>query len=97
MLAQDDNHTHCTAQIEREGYRDIMKKLRNILPLVLLILYLGVYEGKVALMRGGHSTPVQVYPRDAALYPAKERQALKDGIPIRDQTHLNDLLRHYLS
>ncbi|MBQ3000467.1 MAG: hypothetical protein IJD63_01825 [Oscillospiraceae bacterium] len=74
-----------------------MKKFRHILPILLLILYLGVYEGKVALLRGGHSVPVQIYSHDASLYPPEARQALEEGIPIRNQRHLDALLETYLS
>ncbi|MBE6943044.1 MAG: hypothetical protein E7453_02105 [Ruminococcaceae bacterium] len=74
-----------------------MKNFRNIFPLLLLILYLGVYDGKVALLRGGHSVPVQVYPRDAESYPPDARQALEQGIRIRSQQHLQDILAFFLS
>ena len=74
-----------------------MKRFRNILPIALLILYLGVYDGKVSLLRGGHSVPVQIYDRDASLYPPEARKALQDGIPIRSQQHLNTLLETFLS
>ena len=67
------------------------------MPLLLLILYLGVYDGKVSLLRGGHSVPVQVYERDAALYPPEVRQALEDGIPVRSPQHLRSLLETFLS
>ncbi|MBE6926435.1 MAG: hypothetical protein E7461_06285 [Ruminococcaceae bacterium] len=74
-----------------------MKNLRNILLILLLILYLGVYDGKVALLRGGHRVPVQVYEHDASLYPPEAQRVLEDGIPIRNQRHLNELLEAYLS
>ncbi len=74
-----------------------MKFFRRIFPILVLILYLGVYDGKVALLRGGHTVPVQIYMHDAALYPPKEREALENGIPIRNQRHLNELLETYLS
>ena len=76
---------------------DKMKRFRNILPILLLILYLGVYDGKVALLRGGHRVPVQIYGHDATLYPPEAREALENGIPIRNQRHLNELLERYLS
>ena len=74
-----------------------MKTLRNFLPILLFILYLGVYDGKVALMRGGHSIPVQIYDRDASLYPQDAQKALADGIPIRSQRQLEQLLESFLS
>ncbi len=74
-----------------------MKMNRILLPVLALILYLGVYEGKVALYRQGHKTPVQVYPVSADFFPKEDQQALQAGIPIENQRQLSRLLEAYLS
>ncbi len=74
-----------------------MKYIRMLIPILVLALYLGIYEGKVALFRQGHKVPVQVYEVSADSFPQKERAALQAGIPIEDRKQLAKLLEAYLS
>ena len=74
-----------------------MKFFRMLLPVLVLSLYLGVHDGKLALFREGHSVPVQVYPNLISTYPLKDQNALKAGIPITSKRQLAELLEAYLS
>ena len=74
-----------------------MKFFRNILPILALTLYLGIFDGKIALFRKDYSVPVQVFPFPVSAFPLQDQAALETGIPIRDQEHLSELLEAYLS
>lgn len=74
-----------------------MKMKRILLPVLALVLYLGVYEGKVALYRQGHKTPVQVFAVPVSVFPREDQLALDAGIPIENQKQLTRLLEAYLS
>ena len=74
-----------------------MKFLKRLLPFLVLSLYLGVYNGNLALMREGSDSPVQVYRYSVSMYPEADRQELERGIPIRNERHLAELLEAYLS
>ena len=74
-----------------------MKFYRMILPILVLSLYLGIHNGKLALFREGYAEPLQVYPRSVADYPKKDQLALGAGIPITSKQQLRELLEAYLS
>jgi len=74
-----------------------MKFSRMLLPALVLSLYLGIHDGKLALFREGHLTPVQVYSRSVSTYPQKDQNALRAGIPIKSKRQLAELLEAYLS
>ena len=74
-----------------------MGMLRKILPVMALLLYLGIHDGRLALFRQGHRVPVQVYATAISSYPLKDQQALAAGIPIKNNRHLAKLLEAYLS
>ena len=73
-----------------------MKIFRRILPMIVLLLYLGVHDGHLALFRQGHQVPVQVYSTGVSLFPKEDQQALTAGIPIKNTKHLSELLEAYL-
>ena len=74
-----------------------MKFFRTLLPALALTLYLGSYNGNLALFRKGCETPVQVYPYPVCIYPSEDQKALKAGIPIKSNEELTALLETYLS
>ena len=74
-----------------------MKLLKTILPILMLSLYLGISNGKLALFRKGSAYPLQVYDHSVAAYPSAEQKALLEGIPIENDAHLASLLEDFLS
>ena len=64
---------------------------------VLMSFYLGIHGGQLALLEPGNPLPVEIFPIAAEMLPAADRQALADGIRIRDKLHLAQLLEDYLS
>lgn len=74
-----------------------MKKCNRFFLILLLAGYLGVYEGYLALWKNGSSVPDQVFPRPASIYPEKDYQELKKGIPYLSQESLTRLMEDFLS
>ena len=65
--------------------------------LILLILYLGIHEGRVALLQSGTPEPVEIFSQMVTMLPEFDQQALRDGIPIRSRDHLTRLMEDFLS
>ena len=66
---------------------------------VLLAFYviLGSWEGYVALFEKGSDEPRQIFPCPVASLPLLDQQALEEGIIVRNETQLQQLLEDYLS
>lgn len=64
---------------------------------VLLSLYLGLCNGRIALWDSEQPKPLHTFPYRAALYPEMDRKALEQGIPISDKESITKLLEDYLS
>lgn len=62
-----------------------------------LQLILGSYKGYVALYDKGSSEPRQIYPYKIIALPEQDQHSLAEGIPIRNEKHLQQLLEDYLS
>lgn len=65
--------------------------------LLLLVGYLGLYNGNLALWRENCSVPDQVLPYRVEMYPEADQLALKKGIPYHSEEELNRLLEDFLS
>lgn len=64
---------------------------------ILLIGYLGLYNGRLALFQDNRDLPEQVLPYCVQTFPEADQHALKNGIPFRNETELNQLLEDFLS
>lgn len=62
--------------------------------LFLLIGYLGLHNGQLAIYRNGLAEPL---PYRAELFSQFDQDALKKGIPFHSETQLNSLLEDFLS
>lgn len=65
--------------------------------LLALYLVLGCWKGYVALFDKGAAEPRQIFPTPVEALPEADRQALEEGIVIRNDRDLNQLLEDYLS
>ena len=65
--------------------------------LLALYLVLGTWKGYVALFDAGQTEPLQFFPTPLAALPEADRAALEEGIIIRNDTQLQQLLEDYLS
>lgn len=65
--------------------------------LILLMGYLGLHNGYLALFEDGSSEPSLILPYKAELYPQADQEALKQGIPYETQEELTRLLEDFLS
>lgn len=64
---------------------------------LLLFLVLGSFKGYVALFDEGAQEPKQIFPYQVAALPPADQAALEEGIVIRNDTQLSQLLEDYLS
>ena len=64
---------------------------------VVLCLYLGIFNGQLALYEAGTEQPTQILPYKVSTYPKIDQTALKYGIPIKSAEHLKQLLEDFLA
>ncbi len=70
---------------------------RYLSVLLALYLVLGTWKGYIALFQGGQSEPRQIFPVQASTLPDADQEALENGIVIRSEKKLQQLLEDYLS
>ena len=74
-----------------------MIRQRLFSTLLALTLVLGTWKGYVALFEAGQAEPRQIFPTTAASLPEQDRLALEEGITIRNEMQLQQLLEDLLS
>jgi len=74
-----------------------MRKYRNLMIMLTLWAYLGIYEGYLALWKEPSGKPDRVFPYSASLFPEEDRKALEKGIHFSSQQELAQLIQDYLS
>ena len=74
-----------------------MIKQRHLTSLLALYLVLGSWKGYVALFRGNDEEPWQIFPTAVAVLPEADRTKLEEGIIIRSDAALQEILEDYLS
>ena len=72
-----------------------MKRLFSLL--LMLYMVLGSWKGHIALFREDEKEPWQIFPNKVEFLPQADQQALEEGIVVRNQRDLNQLLEDYLS
>lgn len=65
--------------------------------LLLLLVYLGIYGGKLSLLDDTRNKPLKVFPYESELYPYADQEALRHGIPITSDLEFVRLLEDYFS
>lgn len=70
---------------------------KYVFQILLMTMLLGIHDGYLAIYDSASSSPRQVLPYRAALYPNADQQALAEGIPFRSQQELSRLLEDFLS
>ena len=74
-----------------------MIKQRTLSLLLMLYLVLGTWKGYVALFQQGKTEPRQIFPTLVSSLPPEDQNALAEGIIIRSDQKLQQLLEDYLS
>ena len=74
-----------------------MKKRILFSALLALYVVIGTWKGYVALFDQGAAEPKQIFPCPVAALPESDQQALKNGIVVRNQRDLQQLLEDYLT
>ena len=62
-----------------------------------LYVVIGTWKGYVALFDQGAEEPKQIFPCPVTALPEKDQEALKNGIIVRNQRDLQQLLEDFLS
>ena len=70
---------------------------RYLSALLALYVILGSWKGYVAIFEKGHAEPRQIFPTAVDSLPPVDQAALEQGIIVRNQRDLNQLLEDYLS
>lgn len=72
-----------------------VKKLLSAM--LLLYVVLGTWKGYIALFDAGREEPRQIFPYQVSSLPPADQQALEEGIVVRNDRDLQQLLEDYLS
>ena len=70
---------------------------KSISLVIALYLVLGTWKGYIALFEGDSSEPRQIYPNQVFSLPPCDQKALEEGIIIRSEEKLQQLLEDFLS
>ena len=65
--------------------------------LLALYVILGSWKGYIAIFEKGSTEPRQIFPVQVTALPPADQAALEEGIIVRNQRDLNQLLEDYLS
>jgi len=74
----------------------IMKRIRATIFLPLWLI-LGCWNEHIALFQENNPTPISIFPYRVEAFPLPDQSALKTGIPIANDEHLQRLLQDFLS
>ena len=74
-----------------------MIRKRALAPVLALYVILGSWRGYVALFEPGKTEPRQIFPNQTASLPAADQAALEEGIIVRSDRQLQQLLEDLLS
>ncbi len=74
-----------------------MIKQRFTASLLALYLILGSWKGYIALFEAGKEEPRQIFPKKSASLPENDQLRLEEGIVIRNDKALQQILENYLS
>lgn len=74
-------------------------KQSRLLPVILAlyVVVVGTWKGYVALFDQGAAEPKQIFPCPVEALPESDQKALEEGILVRNQRDLQQLLEDYLS
>ena len=72
-------------------------KRRLLSAIAALYVVLGTWKGYVALFDQGAQEPRQIFPCPVEALPAEDQEALENGIIVRNQRDLQQLLEDFLS
>ena len=74
-----------------------MIRQRLLTAVLALYVVLGSWKGYVAVFRPGKEEPWQIYPTPVSSLPEEDRKALEEGIVVRNQRKLEQLIEDYTS
>ena len=74
-----------------------MTRKRLVTAFLALYVVIGTWKGYVALFDQGAGEPKQIFPCPVEALPETDQEALKNGIIVRNQRDLQQLLEDFLS
>ena len=73
------------------------KVKRGMMTAMMLSLILGSWKGYIAIFNQGEAEPRQIFPNTVASLPPADQEALNQGIPVRTEQQMQQLLEDCLS
>lgn len=70
---------------------------RLMVPLLALYVVLGTWKGYVAIFEEDRQEPRQIFPTQVEALPLQDQEALAQGIVVRNDRDLQQLLEDFLS
>lgn len=74
-----------------------MKRISQMLCIVLLGFLLGIHKGQIALWKDEDPKPIKIFPYSAKMLPVADRRALEEGIRFESKEDLLRIMEDYLS
>ncbi len=74
-----------------------MKQTTFLSTILALYVVLGSWRGYVAIFNAGQPEPRQIFPMQVEFLPQADQDALNEGIIVRNDRDLQQLLEDYLS
>ena len=74
-----------------------MIQKRFLAVFLLMHMVLGTWKGYVALFREGQEEPWQFFPTPVSSLPPEDQRSLENGILVRNEQALQQLLEDFLS
>lgn len=73
------------------------KRCKCALTVAILSMVLGSWKGYIAIFNHGEEEPRQIFPNTVASLPQADQEALNQGIFVRTDQQMQQLLEDYLS
>ena len=74
-----------------------MKSKQFLSRIVLAGMFLGIYQGQLALWQDNAAVPAKIYPCQIQTLPEADRLLLEQGIPVQSRKELTSRLEDLLS
>lgn len=74
-----------------------MKATKQLCALLMLYVVLGSWKGYLAIFEKNEDEPRQIFPTLVSTLPPTDQKALEEGIIVRNQRDLEQLIEDYTS
>ncbi len=86
-----------TTILRHTTYEVMEVDFKRRISIVLLLGYLGIYSGRLALWQENDPDPSHIFPYPDQSYSDTDRELLRAGIPYTSKQELTGLMEDYFS